>query len=77
MCHVGVAAAIVAPCRVSRVLSSHRMVPGPGGPSRERAAAYISKKDLAAKEEVSKQKKKKKKQEIIPAVKQKGDPVQR
>jgi len=33
----------------------------PGGPSRERAAMYIGKKDLAAKEEVSKQKKKKKK----------------
>jgi len=32
------------------------MVLGPGGPSRERAATYIGKKDLAAKEKVSKQK---------------------
>jgi len=61
LCHVGVAAAVVAPCRVSQVLSSCHVVPGPGGPSRERAAVYIGKKDLAAKEEVSKQKKMKKK----------------
>jgi len=34
-------------------------------------------KDLAAKEEVSKQKKMKEKREIIPAVKQEGEPAQR
>jgi hypothetical protein len=38
-------------------------------------AVYISMKDLAAKEEVSKQKKMKEKQEIIPAVKQEGEPA--
>jgi len=74
---MGVAAAIIVPHRVSWVLSSCHVVLGPGGPSRERVAMYISKKDLAAKEEVSKQKEMKKKREIILAVKQEGEPVQR
>jgi hypothetical protein len=59
--HVGVAAAVVAPCGVSCGVSSRCMVLGPGGPSREWVAVYISMKDLAAKEEVSKQKKMKEK----------------
>ena len=72
-CCMGVVAAVVVPCGVS----SCCMVPGPGGPSREWVAVYIGMKDLAAKEEVSKQKKMKEKQEIIPAVKQEGEPAQR
>jgi hypothetical protein len=75
--HMGVAAAVVAPRGVLRGVLSHHVVPGPGGPSREWAAVYIGMKDLAAKEEVSKQKKMKEKREIILAVKQEGEPVQR
>ncbi len=59
--HVGVVAAVIMPHGVSWMLSLCHVVPGPGGPSRERAAMYIIKKDLAAKEEVSKQKKMKEK----------------
>ena len=57
MHRMGVMAAVVAPHRVSQLLLSCHVIPGPGGPSRERAAIYIGKKDLAAKEEVSKPKK--------------------
>jgi hypothetical protein len=59
LCYVSVVAAIIMPYRVLCVLSSHHIILGPGGPSREWVAVYISIKDLAAKEKVSKQKKKK------------------
>ena len=54
---MGVGAAVIVLHKVLWVLLSCCMVPGPGGPSRERVAVYVGKKNLAAKEEVSKQKK--------------------
>ena len=44
LCHMGVVAAVIVLHRVSQVLLLCHMILGPGGPLRERAAMYISKK---------------------------------